>query len=503
MRIPVDSPDPRLVVHFLNRAGFGPAPGQVRAVLAEGLPSYAGRQLEARADPRLEERIRRRFGDQDYSVTEMHEIYRGTSPFARKDLPLHGTMAMLEHFYTAKMLRAVRSQSQLHEVLVDFWFNHFNVSRVSARQTTIAYERDAIRPNVTRSFGDLLAATACHPAMLFYLDNYLNRKDTVVGGRLVRGLNENYGRELLELHTVGVSAGYSQQDVIDAARVFTGWTLDHPRGDLGQGSGAFVFRPEEHDNRPKRVLGLELPAGGGREEGERLLAYLSVHPAAATFVSRKLARRFVADDPPVSLVDRCARSFQATGGDLRKVMATLLESPEFWAAPQEPRFKTPFEFVVSALRAVDAEIQSATPALTDSLDALGMRPFHCTPPTGFSDRGADWLSPTYLHRLNFALSLAAGRIAGVRVRVAELVRSLGAEPEDASSIASAVNKEIFGGALSGATVEAVTAPALGLGVVDRLLGLLSPPRHGLQAELGGLAPRVVGLLLASPEMQIR
>jgi uncharacterized protein (DUF1800 family) len=495
---------PREAVHFLNRAGFGPRPGQVREVLARGLPNYVQDQLDAGPDPRVEKRIANQLGDQHYSVTEMISIYRGQSPFSRKDLPLNGVMRMLDNFYTAKLFRTVGSRSQLYEAAADFWFNHFNVSRISAREAAIAYERDAIRPHVWGRFRDLLGATASHPAMLFYLDNYLNRRDELVGGKLVRGINENYGRELLELHTVGVTAGYTQQDVVDAARAFTGWTLDNPRGDLSSGSGGFLFRPEEHDTSAKRIFGLELPAGGGREDGEKLLDHLADHPATARFISRKLVRRFVADDPPQSLVDRCAQTFTATRGDLRKVVAALIDSPEFWRKPEQPKYRTPFEFVVSALRAVDARVESAVPGLVNYLDVLGMRPFHCTPPTGYADGGGDWLSPTYLHRLNFALSLAAGKIVGVQVNLPELIASRGGKPEDARSVVSVMNREIFGDGLSDATVEAASAPALGLGVMDRLHDLFSTRTHGLQTDAGRtLVSKVVGLVLASPEMQMR
>jgi hypothetical protein len=495
---------PRAAVHLLNRAGFGPRPGQVREVVAKGLSNYIRDQLDGAADPRIEKWIETQLGDQNHSVIEMGAIYRGRSPFSRKDLPMNGIMLMIEHFYTAKMYRAVGSRNQLYEVLADFWVNHFNVSRISARDAVIAYERDAIRPHVWGRFRDLLGATASHPAMLFYLDNYLNRRDVLANGKLTRGINENYGRELLELHTVGVAAGYTQQDVIDSARAFTGWTIDSPRGDLSSGSGGFVFRPEEHDTAPKRIFGLELPAGGGREDGEKLLDYLADHPATAKFISRKIVRRFVADDPPPSLVDRCAQTFAATRGDLRKVVAALIDSPEFWRRPEQPKYRTPFEFVVCALRAVDAEVLSAVPGLVNHLDTLGMRPFHCTPPTGYSDGGTDWLSPTYLHRVNFALSLAAGRIVGVQVKLPELIEAHGGHVEDATSIVSVMNGEIFGNGLSDATVEAASAPALGRGVMDRLYDMFSPRKHGLQTNAGRtLVSKVVGLVLASPEMQMR
>ena len=326
------------------------------------------------------------------------------------------------------------------------------------------------------------------------------------GGRLIRGINENYGRELLELHTVGVDAGYKESDVVNAARVFSGWGLDHPRGDIDRGTGVFVFRPEEHDRDEKTVFGLEFPAGGGREEGEKLLDYLSVHPATAHFISTKLARRFVADEPPKSLVDRCTQAFLSTKGDLKRVVMTLFESAEFWAAPPTPRFKTPFEFVVGCLRATGAtgaSVDTAVPGLMDALGAMGMKPYYCASPTGYPDRGGDWLSPAYLHRFRFALALAEGRVSGVRVRLGDVVKVSGGDAADPVSIATVLNREIFGGGLSPSTIEAASAIAPGAGALKRMVEAELATPHPLKARPAALASKVVGLLLASPEMQMR
>lgn len=501
MAIPV-AQDEKSIVHFLNRGGFGPTPGQLAHVKRRGLENYLRDQLDAPPDPEVEKRIAR-FGDQGYSVTEMFEIYRGKSPLVKKDQPLNGIMPMLDNFYTSKIFRAAASESQLHEVLVDFWFNHFNVSRVAARWGTIAYERDAIRPHIKGRFRDLLGASATHPAMLFYLDNYLNRKNQMENGRLVRGINENYGRELLELHTVGVDAGYKETDVVNAARVFSGWGLDHPRGDIDRGTGVFVFRPEEHDRNAKTVFGLEFPAGGGREEGEKLLDYLSVHPATARFISTKLALRFVEDEPPKSLVDRCAQTFISTQGDLKEVVRAMFESPEFWAKPSTPRFKTPFEFVIACLRATGASVDTAVPGLVEALGAMGMRPYYSAPPTGYPDRGSDWLSPAYLHRFRFAFALAEGRVSGVRVRLGDVVKVSGGDATDPASIATVLNREIFGGGLSPATIDAASALTPGAGAFKRMMDAAFGAQHPLKANPALLASKVVGLILASPEMQMR
>src|SRR6185503_10550377 len=228
----------------------------------------------------------------------------------------------------------------------------------------MAYERDAIRPHVLGRFRDLLGATAAHPAMLFYLDNYVSTVSRTVNGRLVQGLNENYGRELLELHTVSVTAGYTQENVFDAARCFTGWTID-------QRTGVFVYRATNHDTGAKSVFGLNVPAGGGKEDGDKLIAYLAGHPATAQFISKKLIQRFVADEPPSRLVDRVAAVFLDSDGDIAAVMRAILCSTEFWAAAGgEGKPKTPIEYVVSALRAVDAQVTTSR-ALTGTMQAIG------------------------------------------------------------------------------------------------------------------------------------
>jgi len=467
MSLPIQA-SPRAVVHLLNRAGFGPRPGQVKEVLTQGLEAYIKDQLHPTPDPYVERRLRP-FRTLGLGVTEVLGIYHADA----KKIP-----QIIDEFYTAKMIRAVHSKNQLQEALVDFWFNHFNVNLpdMFVRQAVSSYERDAIRPHVLGKFGDLLRATAAHPAMLYYLDNYLSKKNEEVDGKLVRGLNENYGRELLELHTLGVDAGYTQEHVVDASRCFTGWTLDDLK------TGRFVFRAKDHDTGGKEVFGLKVPAGGGKEDADKLLDYLSVHPATGRFVSRKLARRFVADDPPESLVDSCAKTFVATGGDIPQVLHTLFTSREFWDEAGKPKLKTPVEYVFSALRASGARVRSATPGLTKRLAAMGMQPYFATPPTGYSNRGVDWVNPLYLHRLNFALDLAAGNVQGVTLDLLAVVKQAGASPEDPASVAQMFNREIFADGLSAQTLTSLSDP--GPGTVPAVT-------------------RVAGLILASPEMQAR
>jgi uncharacterized protein (DUF1800 family) len=317
----------------------------------------------------------------------------------------------------AKILRAIYSNRQLAEVLDDFWFNHFNVflEKGADRYLVTEYERDAIRPLVLGKFRDLLEATAKSPAMLFYLDNWQSAAPdrTPPRGnpnRPRRGLNENYGRELMELHTLGVNGGYTQKDVTEVARCFTGWTIDQPnRG------GGFVFNARLHDNGEKLVLGVRIPAGGGENDGERVLDILARHPSTAHFISRKLAIRFVADDPPASLVDCMAATFLKTDGNIGEVLRTMLRSKEFWSeGAYLGKMKSPFEMVASAVRAVNGNVDYAFP-LVNQVAQLGEPLYRKAEPTGYSNAGAEWLnSGGLLGRMNFALQLADGKIPGVK-----------------------------------------------------------------------------------------
>ena len=462
---------PRLAAHLLRRIGFGPRPGDIGRVLAQGLERYVEEQIEAPPDPELGSRLSR-LGTLGYSIAQVLAAYNANNA---------AIGPILDELYLAKLIRAVHGQNQLQEVLTDFWFNHFNVFIGDGfdRYSTAAYERDAIRPHVLGRFRDLLGATAAHPAMLFYLDNYLSTVSRIDPrtGRLLQGLNENYGRELMELHTIGVDAGYTQEHVFDAARCFTGWTID-------QRQGVFVYRPQNHDTGAKTVFGLNVPAGGGKEDGDKLLDHLAEHPSTARFVSRKLLQRFVADDPPPRLVERTAATFLSTGGDIAAVMRTIVGSTEFWAeafGAGKPR--TPLEFVAGALRAVDAQVNAGR-ALTATVAAMGMPLFGCLPPTGYSNRGDAWLNPSsHLSRMNFALDLAANAVNGVSVDLRGLPGRLGADPGNARSLTDALSRELFGGGLSPQTRDAA-ARASASGAVP-------------------VATRVLGLVLAGPEMQAR
>ena len=345
----------------------------------------------------------------------------------------------------SRLYRALYSNRQLEEVLVDFWLNHFNVfnGKGPARMLLTSYERDAIRPNVLGKFRDLLLATARHPAMLFYLDNWQSqapRDDLPPPPNNARrpGLNENYGRELMELHTLGVDGGYTQDDVIAVARAFTGWTIY----DVNR-IAEFQFNPAFHDRKEKKVLGHSIPAGGGEQDGVQVIDILSRHPSTARFISKKLAQRFVADDPPKSLIDRMAKTFTATGGDLRAVMEALLTSREFLSeGAWQAKLKSPLEMVVSAVRALGADVTDTT-VLTQRIAELGQPLYGKAEPTGYSTTADAWAnSAGFLGRINFAGALAAGQIEGVKVDATRL-------PNNADAAA----RTLLGSAASRATLS--------------------------------------------------
>jgi uncharacterized protein (DUF1800 family) len=317
-----------------------------------------------------------------------------------------------------KLYRAVYSNRQIAEELDDFWFNHFNVflDKGADRFLVPTYEREAIRPHVLGHFRELLESTASSPAMLFYLDNWQSVavngvRRPPVGGRPQRGLNENYARELMELHTLGVDGGYTQKDIIEVARCFTGWTIRNP-----QQGGSFQYNDRVHDKGEKIVLGVTIPAGGGKDDGEKVLDILARHPSTAHFISKELAQRFVADDPPPALVDRMAKTFTDTDGDIREVMLTMLTSKEFISAgAYRAKVKTPFEMIASALRVTGADIEYGLP-LAQQIGTLGEPLYRKVEPTGYSSANAEWVSSaSLLGRMNFAIQLTQNKLAGVKV----------------------------------------------------------------------------------------
>jgi len=466
-------PEDKTILHVLNRIGFGPRPGDLERVRTIGLEKYIDQQLhpENIPDRDLNARLARlstltmssRQLAEDYYVPAMRaraqarkNAAQAVSPAQAEDGKKERTPEQMEaarkqrevvdELSEQKILRAAFSDRQLEEVMTDFWFNHFNVfaGKGATRMYLTEYERDAIRPHVLGRFRDLLEATATSPAMLFYLDNWQSADPNATAGKQFRpfnprrsrvmptpprsnatqptnannrkrGLNENYGRELMELHTLGVDGGYTQADVVAVARCFTGWTIAGPR----QGGG-FRFEPRMHDPGEKVVLGHTIKAGGEKGDGEKVLDILAKHPSTARFISTKLVRRFVSDDPPAALVDRAAARFEATNGDIREVVRTILTSPEFFAADAyRAKVKTPFEFVVSAVRATASDVSSAV-ALVQTVRQLGMPLYFCQPPTGYADTADAWVNTgALLERMNFALALVNGRMRGVEPPVAD------------------------------------------------------------------------------------
>jgi uncharacterized protein (DUF1800 family) len=359
----------------------------------------------------------------------------------------------------SRILRAVYSERQLQEVMVDFWTNHFNVfaGKGADRWLLVSYDRDTIRPHTFGKFEDLLVATAESPAMLFYLDNFQSvspnapqpgmnpRRQQMLrqlfGNQLPpqaqqqqqqrakRGINENYARELMELHTLGVDGGYTQKDVQEVARCFTGWTIIAPRGGAGlmngamaEREGSFYFNPRQHDNGEKVVLGHKIPAGGGMSDGLMVLDILAHHPATAKFIATKLCRKFVMDNPTPELVGRVAAAFTKSDGDIRETLKAIFTSPEF-NAPENFRAKTktPFELAVSSIRALGGDTTGG-PQLHQWIARMGEPLYQYQPPTGYPDTAEHWVNTgALLERINFALALAANRIPGTRVDLTKFV----------------------------------------------------------------------------------
>jgi uncharacterized protein (DUF1800 family) len=408
-----------------------------------------------------------------------------------------------------KLLRAVYSDRQLLEVITDFWFNHFNVfiGKDADRYLLTSYERDVIRPHALGKFEDLLVATAQSPAMLFYLDNWLsvgpnsdvangipkrankqwkqrvrNNGQTKQAKGKRNGLNENYGRELMELHTLGVNGGYTQQDVTEVARVFTGWTLKQPR----QGGG-FTFEESTHEPGDKIVLGHRIKPKG-EKEGLEVLHVLAHHPSTAKFVCTKLAMRFVSDNPPQPLVDRMTQTFLKKDGNIREVLKTMLGSPEFWAPDAyRAKMKTPLEFVVSTLRASGAEVTDVMP-IARQLQNMGMPLYGMQPPTGYSMKADAWISSSaLLGRMNFALALASGKVKSVQVDYAHV-------PADPQQALATLENSLLAGDVSKQTHDAINAR-----LPDSKITRRKPDDPARSPNIGLIS----GLLLGSPEFQRR
>jgi uncharacterized protein (DUF1800 family) len=442
-----------------------------------------------------------------------NEFFDGLSPGERETaMAIQNPQQLVtDELLEGKILRATYSERQLEEVMTDFWFNHFNVfiGKGADRYELPSYERDIIRPHALGKFEDLLVQTARSPAMLFYLDNWLSvgpDSDFALGIRRGprqrprpgfpaappnpkqrrNGLNENYGRELMELHTLGVNGGYAQKDVTEVAKVFTGWTLKQPR----QGGG-FEFNARMHEPGTKIVLGHKVKENG-EKEGYQVLHLLAHHPSTARFVSNKIALRFVSDNPPPALVDRMAKTFLKKDGDIREVLKTMLDSPEFWAPEAyRAKVKTPLEFVVSALRATGAEVHDATP-IARQLQQLGMPLYGAQPPTGYSMKAEAWVnSSALLGRMNFAVRLASGRVPGIQIT---LPLAPGDHTWDAQQVLASLENSLLEGEVSKQTHDTITAQFNDPAISHRKLDDVEAPPNVAMIE---------GLLLGSPEFQKR
>ena len=530
------------VRHVLNRLAFGPRPGDVERVRALGVDRWIVTQLEpARIRDTAAERVVAQLPSLDMSSRELFERYptpqavrtrQQRSEMTREDSIELRRIAqesrrVLADMQTAKVARAVASERQLEEVMVDFWGNHFTVfaGKGPERYFIASYEREAIRPHALGNFRELLGAVAKSPAMLFYLDNWQSSVEESrprmedpgsrggarrrgMGGVLNRrGLNENYARELLELHTLGVDGGYTQQDILNVARAFTGWTLEQPRR-----GGVFVFRPVMHDAGEKTVLGQRLESGRGIEDGEHVLDIVARHPATARFIATKLARRFVSDDPPASLVDRAAQTFSRTRGDIRETVRTIVTSQEFFAADAyRAKVKSPFELVVSALRAMNAT-PDMTPRTAQVVARLGQPLFLHQAPNGWPERGDAWInSGAILNRINFGLVLAGGALPGARPE--SWVRYEGLRVAPRAAQVDGVIAGLLGGEASVETRKILTEgvnPMLNSAVPDTSIvddDMAPRTRNRRDAfsrpvNLDGLK-EIIGLALGAPEFQRR
>jgi uncharacterized protein (DUF1800 family) len=522
----------------LDRLTFGPRPGEVERVNAMGTDRWIERQLSPESIPDVAldgvmqempvwamsiKTLSDSFPPQDIVIRNLRAA-RGLAPNAQFVMTPDDSAAfkalnartnqLFNQFQAAKVLRAQMSERQLVEVMTDFWENHFSVyaGKMPARFTLLEYDRDVIRPHVLGKFRDLLGAVAHSSAMLYYLDNFQSVADSNhmtlpelrqaerTGRRPVNhrrnGLNENYGRELLELHTLGVDGGYTQKDVIAVARALTGWTLNNPRE-----GGGFIFREGSHDAEPKIVLGHTLPPGRGEADGEEVLDILARHPSTAHYIAFKLVRRFVSDTPSVALVNRAAETFRRTDGDIKEVLRTIFTSPEFFSrVAYRAKVKDPFELVLSARRIMNASPDTSA-STAYQIQRLGEQLFGHLAPNGWPETGDQWINAgSVLDRINFGVAVGKG---GLRFAPAEQWPGwalLSAMPLDRQ--VDGVIDQILGGnaspetrsiLLKGQNPLVARADTMANGVTN---GAPAPPVRPSLKDLLGIA-------LGSPEFQRR
>jgi uncharacterized protein (DUF1800 family) len=502
--------------HLISRFTYGATPGMVDEVIKIGLENWFLNQLEgnnkedllnehlskfqflnltndevSKMFPKPIQLLRMASADGIIPKDSINLIGKDETKERLKDYVasknIHQQGELTREFVNQRIIRARYAKNQLTEVLTGFWFNHFNVSLTKPQLNLLApaYERDVIRPNITGKFKDLLSATAHSPAMLYYLDNFIssstieNSENKMADSRIGRyleskieetdsiskasirklknnrrnkGLNENYARELMELHTLGVDGGYTQKDVTEAARVLSGWSIYPFEDSYAPGvrkliekigdeklsengyvhQGDFLFAMNRHDIKAKNLLGKDFPSGNGYSEGMALLDLLAHHPSTSVFISRKLATYFVADNPPQSLVDRMAKTFREKDGDIKLVLMTMVMSKEFWSvASVRQKTKSPFEFVISVTRALNADI-NAPFQLFQKMERMGQKIYYFQAPTGFPDNATYWINTgSLLNRMNFGLDIAANQIRGTRCDLLQLNKNH--EPENANA----------------------------------------------------------------------
>jgi uncharacterized protein (DUF1800 family) len=408
------------VIHLLNRLSLGIRPGEIEQVQQLGVDKYIQQQLnpDSIVEPAI---LTDRLSKLDTINLSPVELFQRYNPNRQADLesPLsidkkiqqQQVRRVTNQAIEARLWRSIYSQRQLNEVMVDFWYNHFNVyaDKGIDKLWVGAYEQQAIRPNAMGKFRDLLGATARHPAMLFYLDNWRNSVPNSNRKAKNEGINENYARELMELHTLGVDGGYQQSDVLALAKIFTGWGFKQP-GQKALDGYSFYFNRNRHESSDKIFLKQTI-VGGGIEEGEKALDLLAKHPSTARQISFKLAQYFVTDNPPKSLVNKLAKRFTTTNGDIKLVLGTLFQSPEFWDAKYYgSKFKTPYQYAISSIRSTGTELTNPK-VLNDFLKQQGMPLYACPTPNGYKNTQAAWLNPDSLtRRINYATNLAKGKL---------------------------------------------------------------------------------------------
>ncbi|HEY3113305.1 MAG TPA: DUF1800 domain-containing protein [Gemmatimonadaceae bacterium] len=571
-------PADQQIIQALNRLTFGAKPGDILKVRTIGLDNWIDQQLHPdkinddamnsfvgnySALNQDQNDLLRQYAEQQRQRREVKRDRADTTKAMTADeiaqmrqlqQQANSRRQVVTQLQSSRVARAVASERQLQEVMTDFWENHFNIYAAKGAPEPyylVDFDENVIRPNALGKFRELLEAVAKSPAMLFYLDNARSAADSTqptlrdpnqvqrIGpvpfgrgglGAIMRtanemrrqqqqqqqqrqrqGLNENYGRELLELHTLGVDGGYTQQDVINVARAFTGWTIKPP----AQGGG-FVFRPQVHDAGEKLVLGHKLRAGRGMEDAEDVLDILARSPATAHFISFKLARRFVSDSPSKALVDQAAQVYLRTDGDIREVVRSIITSPEFFSQQAfRSKVKTPFEVVVSAMRALNAAPDS-TPRTAQVIAYLGQPIFGHQAPNGWPETGESWMNTgAILNRINFGLAVAAGRLPGVDIRDLPALDTIRSAPREKQ--VDAVIAAILNGMVSPDTRAVLLSgehPMLGAGNGTRDAGsegreaevALPSSRFPLPRSIGNIPPlsglpQIVGLALGSPEFQ--